>query len=107
MKKIILIMLLSYSISYSQDYNTNESELKQRKKSANQKIIAGSIIIGMSYIAVSSTDDLSEKGKQIVDRGAGVAAGVGGAIAVDGLIERIEISKEEKGRKKAKNNKQK
>lgn len=104
MKQLITILLLTSSLCYGQnvpqDYASTEAEMKQRKKHANGKVITGVVLIGLGVAVKASTES-----NKVTDFGSGVVAGVGATTLTAGIIEKIEIGKEERGKRKARNNK--
>lgn len=105
MKNLITILLLTSSLAmFGQDYATNESDLKRRKKEANGKIIAGVSVAIIGVLVITAGADNPDV-KTVTDRTGGGLVGVGAVFTGAGIIEKIEIGKEERGKRRARNNK--
>lgn len=104
MKPLLTILLLTSSLAmFGQDYATSEAELKQRKKSAKEQMLISVSMMALGFV-VKTNDQVVHNREEVV-YAAGAVTGVGLAIGVDAAIDLIEIGKEERGKRKARNNK--
>lgn len=108
MKKLTTILLIGITSAtcfcQTQDYATTETDLKQRSEFANGKVVTGAILIGLGIAVINSAD--KSDAKDFLNRSGGGSVGSGAVIMTSGIIEKIEIAKEKRGRKKAKDYKQ-